>query len=54
MTAEEVLVCAGSGRRFRWLGWEGHASISPGTGIIFNDITYKGKRIIYELSQQDM
>ncbi|GAB4817152.1 hypothetical protein N2152v2_004198 [Parachlorella kessleri] len=44
----------GSGQRFRWLGWEGHAGISPGTGIAFHDITYKGKRIIYELAQQDM
>ncbi|GAB4821559.1 hypothetical protein N2152v2_008605 [Parachlorella kessleri] len=45
---------AWAGRRFKWLGWEGHATIRPDTGLTLNDVAYKGKRIVYELAQQDM
>uniref|UniRef100_A0A1D1ZP82 Amine oxidase n=1 Tax=Auxenochlorella protothecoides TaxID=3075 RepID=A0A1D1ZP82_AUXPR len=43
-----------TGRRFRWFGWEGHVTLRGDTGIALHDVTYKGRRILYELSHQDM
>lgn len=45
---------AANGRRFRWKGWEGHVTHRAETGPQLFDMTYKGRRIAYELSHQDM
>eukprot|EP01023_Acetabularia_acetabulum_P004083 TRINITY_DN11717_c1_g1_i1.p1 TRINITY_DN11717_c1_g1~~TRINITY_DN11717_c1_g1_i1.p1 ORF type:complete len:947 (-),score=198.93 TRINITY_DN11717_c1_g1_i1:162-3002(-) len=41
------------GRRFAWMGWEGHFTMRPDTGLAFYDIRYNKERIAYELSLQD-
>eukprot|EP01025_Chloroclados_australasicus_P041422 TRINITY_DN4386_c1_g1_i3.p1 TRINITY_DN4386_c1_g1~~TRINITY_DN4386_c1_g1_i3.p1 ORF type:complete len:942 (+),score=92.97 TRINITY_DN4386_c1_g1_i3:198-3023(+) len=41
------------GRRFAWMGWEGHFTMRPDTGLAFYDIRYNQERIIYELALQD-
>ena len=45
---------SGAGRRFRWFGWEGHVTLRADTGLSIFDVRYKNKRILYELSHQDM
>eukprot|EP01023_Acetabularia_acetabulum_P004614 TRINITY_DN1195_c0_g1_i3.p1 TRINITY_DN1195_c0_g1~~TRINITY_DN1195_c0_g1_i3.p1 ORF type:complete len:860 (+),score=136.35 TRINITY_DN1195_c0_g1_i3:914-3493(+) len=42
-----------TGRRLKWLNWEAHFLVNNRAGITFFDITFKGERIIYELSLQE-
>ena len=64
-----LVLDAGNGVKFEYLGWEGHVSVRFATGqtslclmrctqvfvsgIVFHDIRFRGNRIVYELALQD-
>ena len=40
-----------SGRPVRsWMGWNGHVSVNPYTGLQFFNLKFKGQRVVYELA----
>jgi primary-amine oxidase len=43
----------GTGHMVSWMGWTFHASVDPMHGLVIRDLTFKGERIIYELSFQE-
>ena len=44
----------GTGRRVRWLGWEAHVTLLAASGLALHDVTFRGARIAFEISVQDM
>ncbi|PSC72271.1 amiloride-sensitive amine oxidase [copper-containing]-like isoform X2 [Micractinium conductrix] len=43
-----------TGRGFTYMGWEGHVTVDPYTGIQFHDIKFKGRRVLYELALKEL
>ena len=41
-----------SGRYVTWLDWQFYFNIRTSTGPIYNDIRFRGERIVYELALQ--
>ncbi|KAI7844054.1 hypothetical protein COHA_002198 [Chlorella ohadii] len=39
-----------TGRSFTWMGWSGHVSVNPYTGLQFFNLKFKGQRVVYELA----
>jgi len=33
-----------------WMGWSGHVSVNPYTGLQFFNLKFKGQRVVYELA----
>lgn len=45
---------AGTGSAFQWLEWSGHVTLRPVSGISLWDLSFRGQRIVYELSLQEL
>lgn len=37
-----------------WMGWKGHVSVNPYTGLQFFDLKFKGQRVVYELALKEL
>lgn len=46
--------CTGTGTYFEWLEWSGHVTIRATSGIALHDLKFRGERIVYELSLQEL
>lgn len=46
--------CAGTGAAFQWLEWSGHVTLRPVSGLALWDLKFRGERIVYELSLQEL
>lgn len=36
------------------MGWKGHVSVNPYTGLQFFDLKFKGQRVVYELALKEL
>lgn len=44
----------GTGTYFEWLEWTGHITMRATSGVALHDLKFRGERIAYELSLQEL